>query len=189
MRSKFIFAVLIFSFVYSSAQQHLVKLKDKQEIKKVSSIKQGGDDIAVDQMTIMNDKNLYDFIQDLQGTPLKLSYKLDNIPGVVKLFLESFSQDKFTIANPGADWNCCCDHNDRRPNRELICQGNNGHLFMISYFTGGIGTMQNLILVKYNKEKITDFWTGIVQGDLTNRTAIIKSLKNHNFQHWASKTE
>jgi hypothetical protein len=187
MRLKLLLAILFSSLALANAQKHRVQPKAKQQIGNVSSIKQIGDNISVDQMTIMQDKNLNPFIKELENSRLKISYKLDDLPGSVRAFLESFSGDKFTIANLGADWNCCCDQNDNRPNRELICYGTNGYLFMISYYTGGIGKMQHLILVDYDGESINDFWAGNVQGNLTNRFAIIESLKSHKFQHWATK--
>jgi hypothetical protein len=188
MRLKFIFAIFIYPLSVVAAQPHPGQLKAKRHPGNVSSIKRIGANISVDQMIIVNDKNLNSFLQDLQNTPINLFYKVDNIPESVRSFLESFSRDKFTIANPDANWNCCCDRDDSRPNRQLICQGSSGHLFMISYLTGGIGTVEHLVLLKLNKQQIIDFWTGeMMQGDLTNQAAIIKSLKNHKFQHWPSK--
>lgn len=137
-------------------------------------------------MIILNNKNLSGFIYDLQFCPLKLTFKLNGIPVFRKSFLESFSNDNFTIADPGKEWNCCCDQNRIHPNRQLICQGNKENLFVISYLTGGIGTIQHLALIKYRNERIIDFWVEIVQGDLDNKAGIIEALKKHKDQAWVS---
>jgi hypothetical protein len=88
------------------------------------------------------------------------------------------------MANPGADWNCCCTPNDKLPNRQLICQGNDGHLFLISYLTGGVGEIDHLILIKYTGTTITDFWTGTLLKNVKNKAAIIKYLLANQKKHW-----
>ncbi|MEO6977401.1 MAG: hypothetical protein ABI113_03450 [Mucilaginibacter sp.] len=135
----------------------------------------------------MNNQNVDGFINDLNtDQQLKTSYTLAGIPTFIKSFLANFSEDGFTIAEPGKDWNCCCDRNGDRPNRELIWHGNDGHLFIISYFTGGIGKTQHLVLVSFDNKGINDFWAAIVHDDLKNKAAIVQLLKTHKYQQLAS---
>lgn len=187
MRLKVIVYILVSSLACANAQKRYTKFVNNQQSNPISSIKQIGDSISVNQMMILKNENLNGFIQDIQKVPLTLSRSVHKMPSLVRSFLESFCADKFTIANPDADWNCCCDQNDSLPNRKLICSWNNEHLFMISYLTGGIATTQHLVLVKYNNKFIKDFWTGIVEGNLNDQNEIIKSLKANKIQHWASK--
>jgi hypothetical protein len=180
-----IIAFCIF-WTLTAKAQHPSKNTVKAASHRVSSIKNLKDGISVDQMVIVNNENLDSFIHDLQTSSAKLSYTLTDMPGFIKAFLESFSPDKFTIANPGKDWNCCCDQNESRPNRQLIGLGHGGHLFWMSYFTGGFAEIQHLVFISYNNEQVTDFWAGMVNGNLNDKAAIIQLLKEHKYQHWAS---
>ncbi|MDP9078015.1 MAG: hypothetical protein M3O71_11360 [Bacteroidota bacterium] len=187
-------ARLIFSVVFGlscalfACTDHSLKKNVIKSTKhRISSVKNFGDSLKVNQMVIVNNQNVDGFIGDLTtAQPLKISYGLDGIPTFIKSFLTSFSEDGFTIAEPGKDWNCCCERNESRPNRQLIWQGNDGHLFMMSYFTGGIGKTQHLVLISYDNKGINDFWAGMVQDDLKSKAAIVQLLKSHKYQQWAS---
>jgi hypothetical protein len=149
-----------------------------------SSIRIVKDNIIVNPMVIVANKNLQPFIDDLKSSPLVVSYKLDGIPSFIKSFLEHLSGDHFTIANPGKEWNCCCDKNDKLPNRELIYQGKDENLFVMSYYTGGIGEAGHVILIRYNNKTITDFWTGVTLANLQNKDAILKYLISDKTGHY-----
>jgi len=179
-------AILLLVLVVNAGAQQRV---NKPGYKQVSSIKDIGDSISIDQMVILNNRNLDPFIHDLQVSPLKLFYKKDGIPDFIQSFLESFSRSKFIMANPGKDWNCCdASHDDNLPDRQLICQGNDGHLFLISYLTGGVGEINHLILIKYKGDTITDFWTGTLWKNLTSKDAIVKYLIKNKKKHWGLNT-
>ncbi len=141
--------------------------------------------ITIDPKIVAENKNLQEFINDLQTSKLTLSYKSDNIPAFISSFLKQLSNGDFTIANPGNDWNCCDDdHDEKLPNRKLICMGKDGCLFLISYLTGGIGESQHLVLITYKNETITDFWTGTLWGDLKSKKTILESLNKSKNEHY-----
>lgn len=188
-KSTFIPAFFISSIFFANAQQRDTKYLNPLSIHSIRSIKNWGDSLSIDQMVILKNKNLDFFIHDLQKSTLKLIYKRDGIPTFIKSFLESYSGNKFTIANPGENWNCCDDnHDDNRPNRQLICQGNDGHLFLISYLTGGIGEINHLVLIQYQNDKIIDFWTGTLWKNLKKKDEIIHYLITNKKKHWGLNT-
>jgi len=84
------------------------------------------------------------------------------------------------MADPGKDWNCCCDRNEKLPNRELICMGIDKNVFFINYLTGGIGETEHLILIRFKDKTITDFWTGTLMGHLYTKKSIIDYLMRNN---------
>jgi hypothetical protein len=173
-------AFLIVLEFNAAAQQHSLQAPKNQPNTPISSITNLGDSISINQMVILNNKNLDPFIHSLQLSKMKLSYKSDGIPAFIKMFLQSFSRDRFNLANPGENWNCCDDnHDDKLPDRKLICQGNDGHLFLISYLTGGIGEINHLVLIKYNGITITDFWTGTLWKNPTTKSKIIDYLNKN----------
>ena len=173
-------AFLIVLKANAPAQQHLLQTPKNQANTQISSATHLGDSISINQMVILNNKNLDPFIHSLRLSKMKLSYKSDGIPAFIKMFLQSFSRDRFNLANPGENWNCCDDnHDDKLPDRKLICQGNDGHLFLISYLTGGIGEINHLVLIKYNGITITDFWTGTLWKNPTTKSKIIDYLNKN----------
>ncbi len=187
VRVNFIIYLLIFTAFCSCNQRHSKKISSRPVIlptHKISSIKNIDSVIKIDEKVIYFNKNLGEFISDLQQSSLSISYQLDTIPHFIKSFLEAFSSDHFTIANPGKNWNCCCDWDESRPNRQLICHGKSRGLFFISYLTGGIGVSQHLILKRYYNKTITDFWTGTtLNGNLQNKEGIIKYLATKDDKH------
>jgi len=155
----------------------------------ISSIKQTGDSLEVNQMVILENKNLNAFIADLKKSQIILGRRVKGIPPMVKDFLSSFSKDKFSIADPGKNWNCCDGSWDETlPNRQLINVGADGKLFIIAYQTGGIGVTTHIILVRYNDDKILDFWVGIGKKDLKTTADILKYLVTNKNKHWELNT-
>lgn len=176
-------ATIVFLIILEFNAQAQQPLRNQANTQ-ISSVTNLGDSISIDQMIILNNKNLDPFIHSLRLSKMKLSYKSDGIPQFIKMFLQSFSHDEFSLANPGKNWNCCDDdHNDKLPDRKLICQGNDGHLFLISYLTGGIGEIDHLVLIKYNGTTITDFWTGTLWKNLTTKSKIIDYLNKNKKKH------
>lgn len=152
---------------------------------KVHSIRRAPDgNVYIDQQIILSNANLNGFVQTLKQEPISINYTTRAMPKFIKTFLQQYSTDNFTIADTGQNWNCCCDHDDKRPNRKLIAQGSNRHLYFISYLTGGEGETQHLVLIKYQGNTITDFWEGMLWGDLKTRDGIINSLKANKPSHF-----
>lgn len=150
----------------------------------ISSVKNYGDSITIDPKIIATNKNLRYFIADIKKASIKLSPKANTIPAVIKSFLTSYSKTGFALADAGSDWNCCCDRDNSLPDRQVICQGTDGHLFMISYLTGGIGVVSRLILVKYNGDRIIDFWMANTTKALKNKNSIIDYLTTSKNEHF-----
>ncbi|MGF7077103.1 hypothetical protein [Mucilaginibacter sp. 3215] len=135
-------------------------------------------------MVILKNKNLGAFIADLKKSQIMLGKNINDIPPMVRDFLASFSRDKFSIAAPGKDWNCCDGNWDENlPTRQLINIGADGNLFIITYKTGGIGVMTHLVLLRYNDDKIIDFWAGIGRNDLKTTAQVLKYLATNKNKH------
>ncbi|MDB5146703.1 MAG: hypothetical protein JWQ57_723 [Mucilaginibacter sp.] len=189
----FLFTMLLFMLSSGVYGQSVKSIKHSQkainQTHLVSSIRQEGDSLAVNQMVILKNKNLNAFISDLQKSPMVLGKNVKRIPEIVKSFLISFSRDKFSIADPGKNWNCCDGSwNDNLPNRELINIGTDGHLFLITYLTGGIGEVAHIILIKYDNDRIIDFWTGTRNKELKTKSQILKYLITNRNKHWGLNT-
>ncbi|UOE48621.1 hypothetical protein MTO98_29895 [Mucilaginibacter sp. SMC90] len=140
-------------------------------------------------MIILENKNLDAFILDLKKSHIILDKSIKGVPPVVKDFLASFSKDEFSITDPGKDWNCCDGSWDEHlPRRQLISVGADSKLFIITYKTGGIGVVTHLILIRYNNDKIIDFWAGIGRDGLKTTADILKYLVANKNKHWKLNT-
>lgn len=181
-----LFLALTFIFYSTATNAQLNKNKRTyHSVHPISSIKQVGDSLAVNQQIILQDKNLGAFISDLQKSSMILQKSVKSIPIIIKDFLASFANDGFSIVDPGKNWNCCDGSwDDSLPNRELINVGADGHLFMITYLTGGIGVGEHIILISYNETKILDFWAGDISVKIMSKNEIIKYLINEKEKHW-----
>jgi hypothetical protein len=183
----FTVALFLFSFDISAQVGESIKHSRKaiNQTHPITSIRQAGDSLAINQVVILENKNLNAFISDLKKSPMVLGKRVKRIPEIVKNFLISFSRDKFSIADPGKDWNCCDGSwDDNLPNRELISVGTDGRLFLITYLTGGIGEVAHIILIRYNNDRIIDFWTGIGNKKLSTKAQILKYLNTNKNKHW-----
>ena len=186
MKFLLLHLTLILLFTIANAQSKKARSVTYQP-HPISSIKQIGNSgsLSVNQSLILQDKNLGAFIADLKKSSILLRKSVKGIPSVVKDFLVSFTTDEFSIADPGKEWNCCDGGwDDDLPNRELINVGSDGHLFMITYLTGGIGVGEHIILIAYNKKRVLDFWTGDISERLERKNEIIEYLITAKDKHW-----
>jgi len=149
-------------------------------IKLLSSIKQDVNGIKIDTEVILTDKNLKPLIAELAKSPIRSSYVVTDIPDFIKSFLDKVCSDRFSIANPGKNWNCCDGSwDDKLPNRELNYWGINKDFFFIYYKTGGFGVGGRLILLKYQNKKVNDLWAGAIPLDLKSNEAIANFLEEN----------
>jgi hypothetical protein len=69
-----------------------------------------GANYIINQRIILKNINLPKFVSDLKFVYNEtLSKDVNDIPAEILYFLKQMSKDGFTIANPGQQWNCCCD--------------------------------------------------------------------------------
>jgi hypothetical protein len=150
----------------------------------LSSIRYNKDGLIVDPKVIVSNKNLLYFINDLKKSQLYTSSKIDGIPPFITSFLKQLSGGSFTIANPGKDWNCCCERNDNLPDRKLIFQAKSKSLFLLTYLTGGFGTAAHVLLISHQNEIITDCWIGGIPQGLNDKNSVVNYLAKNQIQHY-----
>jgi hypothetical protein len=187
MRKSFFFIFFTLAVVKAYAQIPSAS-KNPDTSKRFCGIIQNARIVKIDEKVILKNENLQPFINDLRSQPLVLSNKIDDIPGFVKSFLKRLCGGRFTITNPGADWNCCCARDKNKPDRRLICVGRNSNIFVMSYETGGISKTNHLILLRYDGNKITDFWTGFVSEYFKSKDDIVQYLTVNKDKHWGLNT-
>ncbi len=168
----------------------------------------------IDTNAILNNKNLQQLIDDLENADLKQKKTVIEIPSFIKSFLDSLTNN-YSIANPGEDWKVGCtplmeiDYSTQKknvdpktgdtvmtvsmktkdvPTRQLIYFGVSSNIALMTYYTGGIGKSVHILIIKFDKTKIVDFWCGNILTDITNKEEIIQYLNENKDKDWGLNT-
>jgi hypothetical protein len=159
----------------------------------------------VDTMVIRNDFNKKRLITDLEKQILEEKKTIQEVPSFIWRFLDNISSDKkFDIVNPGEDYKegimdyghvvfkKIYDANKKDSvsvisgdgavlaNKQLVYLGMNETIVLMTYMHGGLGPHPNILIMKHNNNKVTDFWFGSAWNDgiITSKNEIIKTLKS-----------
>jgi len=152
----------------------------------------------IDTSAILNNNNLQQLIEDLEKAELAEKKTVAEIPSFLKSFLDSLT-DGFSIANLGEDWQVGCTSltivdekgnviSEATPKRQLIYFGLGQDLALMTYYTGGFGKSEHILIIKFDNTKIVDFWCGNILTDVTNKAQIIKYLTANKDKHWGLNT-
>lgn len=166
----------------------------------------------IDTNAILKNNNLQSLIDDLKKTDLTEKKTISEIPSFIKSFLYSLT-DNFSIANPDEDWQVGCvvmgkeiqtkvydkktgdslvkisfDNSQQLPSRQLIYFGLGKDIALMTYYTGGIGKSEHILIIKFNNTSIVDFWCGNILTDVKNKSEILKYLKENKDKDWGINT-
>jgi hypothetical protein len=141
----------------------------------------------IDTTTILTNKNLPPLIDILEKADLAEKKTVSEIPVFIKLFLDNLA-DSFSIANPGEDWQVGCIIDEALPSRQLIYLGVGSDILLMTYYTGGIGKSEHILIIKFDKTKILDLWCGNLLADVTSKTEILKHLNEKKDKDWGLNT-
>lgn len=139
---------------------------------------QNGGGFKIDSARIYLDENLDGFLSDLKLGKFVESNEIGAIPGGIKKQLDTLTGD-FSIANPNADYRCCCTSSRKLPLRKLVYLSKSNHLLVMTYLTGGVGVSTHILLVRFNRDTITDMWFADCLADLKSRAEIIRYINKN----------
>ena len=186
-----------------------------------SSISFSGGKYRIDSSVIHNDQNKRMLLSSVQTQSLIVKKTLEEIPGFIMDFLNSNAYGKkFEMVNPGEEWKCgiadfghtivtkYCDPVTKDtiiaisgdgailPNKQFCYFGIGKDVALFTYYTSAFDNpVQNVVMIKFQNEKILDFWYrgynyryGNPKGDyrngnpdtlkITTKTEIIKTLNS-----------
>lgn len=214
---KILFGLFILAFwacSNSTTQQDGSAIVKKSDDNYSSNLISVDGKYQIDTNAILNNNNLKQLIDDLERADLKEKKTIAEIPTFIKLFLDSLT-DNFSIANPGEDWRVGCivpmeiDNSTQKksvdsktgdtvitvsmktkhvPTRQLIYFGIGSNIALMTYYTGGIGKSEHILIFKFNSNEIVDFWCGNILTDVNNKTEILKFLKDNKKKDWGLNT-
>ncbi len=214
-KTKILLSLLIATF---GACRNSTTLHDRSAINKdsvenyVSNISFVAGKYILDTSAILQNNNLQSLIDNLEKTNLAEKRAIGEIPLFIKSFLDSLTNN-FSIANPNEDWQVGCvalgkqikkkvydkktgdslilvtfDNSQPLPSRQLVFFGIGKDIVLMTYYTGGIGKSEHILIIKFDHAKIVDFWCGNMQLDLTNKAEMLKYLKENKDKYWGLNT-
>ena len=138
-------------------------------------------DFKIDSSKILHNQNVQIFIDSLSGKNLVTKNNFSTIPEAVKKAINCWNKE-FSIANPGQPYQAtdAMHKGQRLPWRQLIYLGIGEHYLIMTYKHGGFVTLYQILLFKFNQDKVIDFWGGR-GGNFKNKKEILtylKSIKN-----------
>jgi hypothetical protein len=180
-----LFLTFLFACNSSSHSNQQVQTADTNRL---TSISLDGNKYQIDTAMILTNQNLQPLINDLDKAVLKTHNNTKDLPDFIKTFLDSLTGSDFSIANPGEDWQVGCVVIEKLPARQLVYLGLGDDIAMLSYFTGGIGKSEHVLIIKFADKNILDFWCGNVLVDLDNKKDILEYLKTNSKKDWGLNT-
>lgn len=154
---------------------------------------------------VLPNNNLQLLIEELEKVELDEKKTVAEIPHFIKSFLDSLTGN-FSIANPNEDWQVGCSppieidystqkksidpktgdttftvsiKNKNVPTRQLIYFGLGKGIALMTYYTGGFGKSEHILIFKFDNTNIIDFWCDNVLCSLTNKAEALKHLKEN----------
>ena len=142
----------------------------------------------IDTASILKNKNLDNLISKLEKADLTTFTKTDSIPGFIKVFLDSCEKPTLRIANKGEPWDATDQITGDYPVRQIIFGGVGQDVALLTYYKGGIGMSERILIFQLENSCITDFWCGGTLDDLTNKEQVIKYIKENKDKKWKLNT-
>jgi len=181
-------AILTFFWACNSSTHTNSQTTDKGiETNSSSSITFVDGHYQIDTATILTNNNLQSLIDNLEKSDITEKKTVSEIPLFIKSFLDNLT-DTFSIVNLGENWQAGCVIDETLPSRQLIYFGLGSNMALMTYYTGGIGTSEHILIFKFNDNKIIDFWCGNILQDITDKTEIIHYLKTNKNKDWGLNT-
>ena len=214
---KLIFGLFVMIFLAcnnSTTNQDSLALDIKSQDNYISNISLVEGNYKVDTNAILNNNNLFPLIEELEKADLSEIKSVAKMPSFIVSFLDNLT-DSFSIANPDEDWKVGCsgpmeiDNSNQKktidsktgdtiiivsiktknvPSRQLIYFGLGNDIALMTYYTGGIGKSEHILIIKFDNNEIVDFWCGNILADVTNKVDILKYLKSNKDKEWGLNT-
>lgn len=191
MKLILILILLLTTFNLTSSQKNVKAAKSNISLVKGKYI--------LDTFAILNNNNLEKLIEELEQTELIEKQKVNEIPTFIMKLLKSLNED-FSIVGVGEEYTSGCTsvryHTqikkyDKKtgdtiiqnkfgapiPRRQLTYLGFSDNIALMTFYTGGFSKIQHIIIIKYKKTNIMDFWCGHSSVDIWTKNETLNYLK------------
>ena len=178
----FIIPLTILIIIYGQNNENYYQERNEDFVNETDTFK-------LDTISILTNSNLSPLILCLENAELKESKNIADIPVFIREALNNWTTDNFSIANKGENWQATDVVSEKGlPKRKLIYLGIGEDISLISYYIGGIGVSERILIIRHNNENIIDFWCGYSFKDHKSKEEIIEYLKNNKDKKWGLNT-
>lgn len=172
----------------STSQRDTQNIVSKEEINQIRGISRYEGKFKIDSNIILTNQNLPSLIVDLDKAVLIEKRTIKDIPNFIRTILDSLTSDNFSIANPGENWQQKDVVLEKLPARQLVYLGIGDSITLLTYFSGGIGESEHILIFKYQNEQIIDFWCGNILKIVKTRNEVSDYIKANKDRHWGLNT-
>ncbi|MBK7668098.1 MAG: hypothetical protein IPJ32_12640 [Sphingobacteriaceae bacterium] len=202
IKLSFIIALIVFACSKSNTEAGIIDSNTELDSNR-SSVTFIKGNYKIDSAIITKNLNKKRLISNLETKQLSEKKTIQEVPAFIKDFLTAVSSHKkFDMVNLGEDWKSgitnyghivykkVYDPNKKDsvlimsgdgailPDKQLIYFGLGDGVALLSYFRGGFGALQNVIMIEFKNETVTDFWFGSVfEGSIKTKNDILKNVK------------
>ena len=152
----------------------------QRELKYASSVSINNGQYKIDTNIILANRNKKTLVAALVTETLTQKTTVAEIPDFIKTFLAGVSDDKiFDMANPNEKYQVgWFDLGKGVPTKQLIYFGASKNMALFSYYSGGIRRYQHLAIIKFQDNKIVDFWYDNYDVSAKTKDEMIEYLKS-----------
>jgi hypothetical protein len=141
---------------------------------------------VLDTLVLITSRNLQALLTEAEETELVSYTAAKAVPPVVQAFLEARGgvTRPFIMADVGSPFEKTCTPLDEAlPRKQLVYLGVSPDLVLLSYYSGGIGLAQHVVIFQLQGLHIRDVWNGYVQNDPKTKAELLKQVVvQHNEQ-------
>jgi hypothetical protein len=188
MRTENYILTLGFLLTLIGCDSATTKEKKVERIPLVSSLTKVNGSYKLDTFAILTHRNLEPLLEELEKAEAKTYEEVKDIPIFISGFLKNLTGDGFSMADKGEDWQSGCVRIKKLPDRQLIYFDLADNIAILTYFTGGIGVSEHILIIKFTGKEITDFWCGNVLEDLTTKEQTLKYIRENKNKEWGLGT-
>lgn len=151
----------------------------QRELKYASSVSISNGQYKIDTNIILANRNKKTLVAVLVAENLTQKTTVAEIPDFIKTFLADVSDDKkFAMANPNEKYQMgWFDFGKGVPTKQLVYFGAGKNIALISYYSGGLRRYQHLAIIKFQDNKIVDFWYDNYDVSAKTKDEMIEYLK------------
>jgi hypothetical protein len=130
----------------------------------------------IDTTIINQGKNLDELINTIKESHFNSFESKSMIPKFILRFLKATTSSNFKIAslNQSWQWGCVSNGLPKRHLQKIWCSDS---LFIMTYETGGKSIGHHILILRFNKKRIIDFWCGYYNNE-NNIDGILKLLND-----------
>jgi hypothetical protein len=137
-------------------------------------------DYPLDTLIVRSEARKKSLVYALAGERLEDKTDVKEIPAFMRAFLDSLSDSgRFSIASPHEEWQedgskpgYCL------PSRRLVYFGAGKKVALFSFHVSGYRLSQLVAILKFDHDKVTDFWFEEVPSTLNKPEELIRHLRN-----------